>query len=81
MAADGRADLAGDGGEIRKAHFTTIPRSHTFNAPTHDDHVLFENISKLFTKAYRDRVPVRLVGVALTHLTEQRLAQMDLFAA
>ena len=29
--------------------------------------------------AYRERVPVRLVGVALTHLTPHRMAQKDLF--
>ena len=65
--------------KLRFRDFTTITRSCTFNAPTHNDHLLFESIGKLFTRAYRERVPVRLVGVALTHLTPHRMAQKDLF--
>ncbi|QPJ61487.1 MAG: DNA polymerase IV [Candidatus Nitronauta litoralis] len=65
--------------KLRFYDFKTITRSRTLSEASCEDHILFESISKLFTLAAMDRIPVRLVGVSLSGLTTDRQKQLDLF--
>jgi len=61
--------------KLRFAPFHTLTRDVTLDEPTHFDSVIFENVLRLFERAFTPRQKVRLVGVRaskLEHTTFQR---------
>ncbi|MEX1138578.1 MAG: DNA polymerase IV [Bacteroidota bacterium] len=55
--------------KLRYSDFKTITRADTI-APTDDDPVIFHTVRDLFRTAYTRRLPVRLLGVQLSHFTD-----------
>jgi DNA polymerase-4 len=52
--------------KLRYSDFTTLTRSSTLKEPTNDDKTVFDEVKKVFLKAYSRRAPIRLLGVGLT---------------
>lgn len=57
--------------KLRYADFVTITRSKTAD-PCHDEGQLFSRVLELLNKAWTRNKAIRLVGVALSNLTEDR---------
>lgn len=55
--------------KLRYSDFHTISRSETI-AATNDDPVVFRTVKDLLQKGYTRRLPVRLVGVQLSHFED-----------
>jgi len=58
--------------KLRYSDFKTITRSRSLGAPADVDSVIFSAVCELLKNCYKRRTSVRLVGVALTRLTEER---------
>ncbi len=65
--------------KIRYSDFTTLMRARTI-APTDDDPVIFRVVRELLLKNYTGRLPLRLLGVKLSSLADERQQELDLFA-
>ena len=67
--------------QIRYNDFRTIVRSKTLIKPTNDNLEIFAVVKDLFEDYYDDRIPVRLLGVGASKLTEtkQEIKQMSIF--
>jgi len=66
--------------KLRYADFRTLTRDVTLDEPTHFDSVIFENVLRLFDKAYNRRLKVRLLGVRTSNL-ERAVFQPTLLEA
>jgi len=58
--------------KLRYADFKTVTRSHSLGEPTDLDNVIYAAVRGLLGKTYQRRTAVRLIGVSLTHLDEER---------
>ena len=67
--------------QIRYNDFRTIVRSKTLINPTNDNLEIFAVVKDLFEDYYDERIPVRLLGVGASKLTEtkQDVKQMSIF--
>jgi DNA polymerase IV len=54
--------------KLRFAPFHTLTRDLTLDEPTHFDSVVFENVLRLFRRAFNPRQKVRLLGVRASNL-------------
>ncbi len=54
--------------KLRYRDFTTITRAHTLESPTQLDTEIFNQIRELFRKNWKQRSPVRLLGVQASSL-------------
>lgn len=54
--------------KLRWPDFTTITRQVTLPAPTNDPKIIFEHALVLFHQNWRERFPVRLIGVGVSGL-------------
>lgn len=52
--------------KLRYSDFSTLTRNSTLSRPTNDDKTVFDEVSKIFLKAYTRNAPIRLLGVGLT---------------
>jgi DNA polymerase IV len=66
--------------KLRYADFRTLTRDVTLEEPTHLDSVVFENVLRLFDRAWNKREKVRLVGVRASNL-EKAVFQLNLLGA
>jgi DNA polymerase-4 len=66
--------------KLRFAPFHTLTRDLTLDEPTHFDSVIFENVLRLFKRAFNPRQRVRLVGVRASNL-ERTAFQRNLLEA
>jgi DNA polymerase IV len=66
--------------KLRFAPFHTLTRDLTLDEPTHFDSVIFENVLRLFKRAFNPRQKVRLVGVRASNL-ERTAFQRNLLEA
>ncbi len=66
--------------KLRFSDFKTVTRSHTLPEGTADDYDIYQTAVRLLRKLFVGRMRVRLVGVALSHLTPPGPEQSDLFA-
>jgi DNA polymerase-4 len=55
--------------KLRYSDFKTVTRSVTLKDPTDIDKAIYENIDKLFQKAYTRRGRIRLLGVGVSNFT------------
>jgi len=55
--------------KLRYSDFKTVTRSTTLKQPTDIDKVIYEQVQKLWKKAYTRRGRIRLVGVGLSNFT------------
>lgn len=55
--------------KLRYSDFETLTRARTLDRPTDEDHTVFACIQSLLKAAWTRRLPIRLVGVALSNLT------------
>ncbi|QPJ64039.1 MAG: DNA polymerase IV [Candidatus Nitrohelix vancouverensis] len=66
--------------KLRDSKFKTESRSKTLAEATSEDRILFRTASDLLKKLFNDRpLRARLIGVALSSLTEHRDQQFNLF--
>jgi DNA polymerase-4 len=56
--------------KLRWADFSTITRQYSLRQPTDQDGVIFSIARTLFEEAWKERQPVRLIGVGTSGLTE-----------
>ncbi len=56
--------------KIRWPDFTTITRQYSLRQPTDQDGMIFSIAKELFMEAWKDRIPVRLIGVGTSGFTE-----------
>ncbi|ANE48283.1 DNA polymerase IV [Paenibacillus swuensis] len=66
---------------IRNPDMHTITRSSTLETPTEDADMIYKEACKLYAKHWKDRKPIRLLGITLQNLiakTESAI-QLDLF--
>ncbi len=63
--------------KLRYADFSTHTRDVTLEEPTHLDSVIFENVLRLFDRAWNSRRKVRLLGVRASNL-ERGTFQLNL---
>ncbi len=63
--------------KLRYSDFKTVTRSFTLTQPVDEDYVILQTVLGLFRKSFTRRTRVRLLGVALTSLSEVtgRIAQ------
>jgi DNA polymerase IV len=66
--------------KLRFAPFHTLTRDLTLDEPTHFDSVIFENVLRLFKRAFSPRQKVRLLGVRASNL-ERTTFQCNLLEA
>jgi DNA polymerase IV len=66
--------------KLRLAPFHTLTRDLTLDEPTHFDSVIFENVLRLFKRAFDPRQKVRLLGVRASNL-ERTAFQRNLLEA
>jgi len=66
--------------KLRYADFRTLTRDATLDEPTHLDSVIFENVLRLFDKAWNRKQKIRLLGVRTSNL-EKGVFQRGLLAA
>jgi DNA polymerase-4 len=66
--------------KLRFAPFHTLTRDLTLDEPTHFDSVIFENVLRLFERAFNPRRKVRLLGVRASNL-ERTAFQRNLLEA
>ncbi|WP_028562515.1 DNA polymerase IV [Paenibacillus pinihumi] len=66
---------------IRTPDMKTITRSSTLNAPIESTDDIYREASRVYKHHWRDGKPIRLLGVALHHLTPKQdtALQLDLF--
>lgn len=64
--------------KLRYSDFKTITRAETI-APTDDDPVIFHAVRELFRSAYTRKLPLRLLGVQLTHFVDPARGTPGLF--
>src|SRR5436305_7702826 len=64
--------------KLRYKDFTTFTRAHTLAAPTQLDTEIFEQVRNLFSKNWKKGVPIRLLGVQMSHFTSQQPDQINL---
>jgi DNA polymerase-4 len=64
--------------KLRYSDFKTITRAETI-APTDDDPVVFHAVRELFRTAYTRKLPLRLLGVQLTHFVDPAQGDPGLF--
>jgi len=63
--------------KLRYPDFTTITRNHTLSQTTDSDQTIFDTGLKLLkTALYREKRPVRLIGIGVSDLTRAR--QLDM---
>ncbi len=55
--------------KLRYADFETLTRSRTLAQPTNEEQRVYATIRRLLKGAWTRRLPIRLVGVALSHLS------------
>ena len=55
--------------KLRYADFETLTRSRTLAQPTDEEQRVYATVRRLLKGAWTRRLPVRLVGVALSHLS------------
>jgi DNA polymerase-4 len=65
--------------KLRYADFQTLTRSRTLPRPTNEERRVFATCRRLLAEAWTRRRPLRLIGVALSHLSGPS-RQLDLFA-
>lgn len=58
--------------KLRYSDFKTITRSRTFSFPTSLDSVIFPAVCSLLDSSYFRRTAIRLIGVSLNNLEEER---------
>ena len=66
--------------KLRYADFRTLTRDVTLDEPTHLDSVIFENVLRLFDKAWNRKQKIRLLGVRTSNL-EKGVFQRGLLEA
>jgi DNA polymerase-4 len=66
--------------KIRYADFKTITRTKTI-LPTNDDPLIFQSVRELLHSGYTRKLPLRLVGVRLSHFLSEELIAPSLFPA
>lgn len=66
--------------KIRYSDFKTITRAETVQ-PTNDDPVVFNIVRGLLTKGYTRKLPLRLLGVHLSHFVGEGEIEPELFTA
>ncbi|MCX6639392.1 MAG: DNA polymerase IV [bacterium] len=64
---------------IRYKDFSTFTHRQTFGFHTNDENDIFGAAWKLFEERYNKGIPVRLLGVSISHLVRREAQQMDLF--
>ncbi|MBI4419108.1 MAG: DNA polymerase IV, partial [Ignavibacteriales bacterium] len=64
--------------KLRYSDFHTITRSETI-AATNDDPVVFATVRQLFRRGYTRKLPVRLLGVQLSHFLDPSMETPELF--
>ena len=64
--------------KLRYADFDTITRATTIE-PTDDDTIVFRTMSELLDTSYKRPLPIRLLGVRATHLTDEGQIELSLF--
>lgn len=64
--------------KLRYSDFKTITRAETI-APTDDDPIVFHAVRGLFRTAYTRKLPLRLLGVQLTHFVDPAQGDPGLF--
>lgn len=65
--------------KIRYSDFQTLTRARTLDPPTNEEQRLFATVRMLLKRAWTRKLPLRLVGVALSNLSGPS-RQLDLFA-
>ena len=58
--------------KLRYADFKTVTRSHSLSDPTDIDNIIYSAVRGLLAKTYQRRTAVRLIGVSLTRLDEEK---------
>jgi DNA polymerase-4 len=58
--------------KLRTPDFATTTRQAPLAPPTNDDRTILRAARELVRRHWRDRAPLRLLGVGVTHLTETR---------
>jgi DNA polymerase IV len=66
--------------KLRNARFRTLTRDVTLDEPTHLDSVIFENVLRMFERAWKRDEKIRLVGVRASNL-ERGVFQRNLLEA
>jgi DNA polymerase-4 len=64
--------------KLRYADFKTITRAETIRA-TNDDPVVFSTVRELLGHAYTRKLPLRLLGVQLSHFVDEQDPEPELF--
>ncbi len=64
--------------KIRYADFKTITRANTIR-PTNDDPVIFSTVRRLLADGYTRKLPLRLLGVQLSHFIGEEDPEPELF--
>lgn len=64
--------------QIKYNNFKSITRSKTIDEATNDNQIIFGVVKELFEEYYDERLSVRLLGVAATKLTENKVAAKQL---
>ena len=69
--------------KLRDHDFRTLTRSETLTGYTASFEPIYETIRRLLRANYREGMPVRLVGLSVSHLENEQnvVEQMDLFGA
>lgn len=66
--------------KLRYSDFKTISRARTIS-PTNDDPRIFRTVRELLVEGYTRKLPLRLVGVRLSHFVDQNFTEPSLFPA
>ena len=65
--------------KLRYSDFKTVTRCHTLREFTNDDGIIFHAVCSLFIKLFNRRTRVRLIGVSLSSLDQNKFRQTNLF--
>jgi DNA polymerase-4 len=65
--------------KVKYSDFKQITRSHTIEGTTDDNSVIYKEVIKLLEKTEAGNNPIRLLGVAVSHLHSDGKIQLELF--
>ena len=65
--------------KVKYADFKQLTRSHTIESTTDDNSVIYKEVTKLLEKTEAGNKPIRLLGVAVSHLHSDGKIQLELF--
>jgi DNA polymerase-4 len=65
--------------KVKYSDFKQITRSYTIESATDDNSEIYGEITKLLKKTEAGNIPIRLLGIAVSHLQSDRKTQLKLF--